>query len=216
MNSDSKVVIGIGILTIAIVAAILVFGSKSSVSTIEAKKIEAADAKLNRDDSEKTGPTDAKVTLIEFGDFQCPACGSEYIILKQIKADYQDKIQFVFRHFPLSIHANAQLAARAAGAAGLQGKFWEMHDLLYEHQNDWSFQLKPEAKFEEYAKQLALDVTKFKTESAGSAVADKIAGDMGDGDALGVNATPTVYLNETKIENPTDAVLRAKIDEALK
>lgn len=216
MNSDSKVVIGIGILTVMIVAAILIFGSKSSVSTIVAAKVETADAKLNRDVSEKTGPTDAKVTLIEFGDFQCPACASEYPILKKIKADYQDKMQFVFRHYPLSIHANSQLSARAAGAAGLQGKFWEMHDLLYEHQNDWSFQLKPEAKFEEYAKQLGLDVAKFKTELAGSVVADKIAQDMGDGDALGVNATPTVYLNETKIDNPTDAVLRAKIDEALK
>jgi protein-disulfide isomerase len=216
MNSDSKVVIGIGILTLAIVAAILIFGSKSNVSTIEAKKIEAADAKLNRDDSEKTGPTDAKVTLIEFGDFQCPACGNEYLILKQIKADYSGKLQFVFRHYPLSIHANSQIAARAAEAAGDQGKFWEMHDQLYEHQNDWSFQLKPEAKFKEYAKQLGLDAAKFNTDLTDTSLADRIAQDMGDGDALGVNATPTVYLNDIKIENPNDAVLRAKIDELLK
>lgn len=214
MNSDAKVVIGIGVLTVAIVAAILIFGSKSAVPTISPHATDAGE--LVRDNSEKNGPTDAKVTLVEFGDFQCPACGTVHPVLKQVLVDYAGKIQFVFRHFPLSIHANAQLAARAAEAAGSQGKFWEMHDYLYEHQNDWSFQLKPEAKFAEYARQLGLDLDKFKADTTSTSLADKIGNDMGDGEALGVNATPTIYLNGTKVENPTDAVLRAKIDDALK
>ena len=214
MNSDTKVIIGIGILTVAIVATILIFGSMSDVPNIAAKTIETG--KLIEDNSEKSGPTDAKATIVEFGDFQCPACGVFHPILKKLLSDYSGKIQFVFRHFPLSIHANAQLAARAAEAAGTQGKFLEMHDLLYEHQGEWSLQLKPEGVFTKYARDLGLDALKFQKDLKSAELADKIALDMGDGNALNVDATPTIYINGEKLDNPTDQVMRSKIDEALK
>ncbi len=211
---DTKVIGGIGLLTVAVVAAIVIFGSKTNVPDIVPATVE--EGQLVRDDSQASGPADATVTLVEFGDLQCPACGAEHPILKSILQDYEGKIRFVFRHFPLSIHANAQLASRAAEAAGAQGKFWEFHDLLYERQDDWSYQLKPQGKFESYAAELGLNLDQFKQDEVNAALADKIAQDMGDGDALGVNATPTLYVNGEKLESGADAVVRAKLDEALR
>jgi len=212
--NDTKVIAGIGLLTVAVVAGIIFFGSKGNVPDIVPATVE--EGQLVRDDSESRGPKDAKVTMVEFGDFQCPACGAEHPVLQSILHDYDGRIRFVFRHYPLSIHANAQLAARAAEAAGKQGKFWEFHDYLYEHQNDWSFQIKPQGKFEDYAKQLGLDVAKFTTDETDGKLSDKIGQDMGDGNALGVNATPTIYVNGEKMTSTEDAVLRAKLDDALK
>ena len=205
---------GIGILTVLIVAGILVFGSRSSTEKITAKTVDAPE--LVRESSQALGPADAKVTIVEFADFQCPACAASHPTLKQLITDYGDKIRFVFRHYPLAMHANAQLAARAAEAAGKQGKFWELHSLLYENQNAWAFQLKPEGKFVEYAKELGLNEEQFKADLTDVTTADKIAQDMGDGDALGVDATPTIYFNSEKLGSPSDQVLRSKIDEALR
>ena len=211
--NDSKVIVGIGLLTVLIVAAILVFGSRSSTEKIVATTTDTPE--LVRDSSQSIGPADAKVTIVEFADFQCPACAGAHPTLKQIITDYGDKIRFVFRNYPLAMHSNAQLAARAAEAASSQGKFWEIHDLLYEHQNEWAFQLKPEKKFVEYAKQLGLNEEQFTKDLTNSAAADKIAQDMGDGNALGVEATPTIYLNGEKLGTPSDQVLRSAIDAAL-
>jgi protein-disulfide isomerase len=214
MSGDTKVVIGIGIITVAIVAGILIFGSKPNIPTIVAKTVEKGE--LVRDTSEKTGPTDAKVTFVEFGDFQCPACAQFYTVVDKIKSDYSSKVQFVFRNYPLSIHANAQSSARASEAAGNQGKFWEMYDLIYKNQSQWSYQLNPTSTFQDYAKQLGLDANQYKQDLTSSTLADRIAQDMGDGDALGVDATPTVYINGSKIDSLSDQVLRSKIDELLK
>lgn len=212
--NDSKVIAGIGILTVLIVGAILVFGSRSSTEKIIAKAVETPE--LVRDSNQVLGSAEAKVTIVEFADFQCPACAATHPWLKQLLADYGDKVRFVFRHYPLAMHANAQLASRAAEAAGKQGKFWELHDLLYEHQNEWAFQLKPEGKFVEYANQLELNEEQFKTDLTEVAASERIAQDMGDGDALGVDATPTIFFNGEKLGSPSDQVLRSKIDEAFR
>src|SRR5215211_7709582 len=109
------------------------------------------------------GPADAPVRLEEFGDFECPPCGMFHPILEQMHAEFGDKLQITFREFPLvPTHQHALAAASAAEAAGIQGKFWEMHDLLYEHQNEWKKEFNVRPIFEGYAKQLGLDVDRYK------------------------------------------------------
>ena len=152
-----------------------------------------------------TGNTSAKVNLTEYGDFQCPACKSYYPIVKEIKQQYGDKIAFQFRHFPLTqIHPNAFVASRAAEAAGKQGKFFEMHDLLYENQDTWASSKNPSSTFESYAQSLGLNVEQFKTDSASAEVAGVINADVKNAQALGATSTPTFALNGKKIDkNPT-------------
>lgn len=144
------------------------------------------------------------VVLVEYGDYQCPACGQYYPIVKQVVEKYKDDITFQFRNFPLvQIHPNAFAGARAAEAAGMQGKYWEMHDLLYTNQTSWSSASNPDSYFENYAQQLGLDVTKFKTDMASSQVSDWINADLSEAQKIGANATPTFVLDGKKVDqNP--------------
>ncbi|MGB4759562.1 MAG: thioredoxin domain-containing protein [Candidatus Saccharimonadales bacterium] len=151
------------------------------------------------------GAGTAKVTLVEYGDFECPACETYYPVLKEVKDFYGDKITFQFRNYPLtSIHKNAYAAARAAEAASLQGKFWEMHDALYEPANwqVWTSSSDAVSYFETYAKQLGLNVEQFKTDAASDKVNKTIRADMAEGDKINVTSTPTFVLNGTKITSP--------------
>lgn len=142
------------------------------------------------------GNPEATTTLIEYGDFQCPACGAYFPLVKQLVDQNPDTLRVVFRHFPLvNIHPNALPAARAAEAAGLQGKFWEMHDMLFEHQADWSELENAEDKFSQYAQDLGLDTDKFKIDMASGGVQDAINADVVSGNSAGVNSTPTFVLN---------------------
>jgi protein-disulfide isomerase len=141
------------------------------------------------------------VTLVEYGDYQCPYCGQYYPILKQVQAEYGDRIHFQFRNFPLtSVHPNAFAGARAAEAAALQGKFWEMHDLLYENQNQWSVATDPTNSFKQYAVQLKLNVNKFTTDYVSDEVNGTINADMAKGNALGITGTPTFFLDGKQIQ----------------
>ncbi len=156
-----------------------------------------------------------KIQIVEFGDYQCPSCGAAAPIIKQIQKDYSSDVSLVFRNFPLSMHANAQPAAEAAEAAGKQGKYFEMHDVLYEHQKDWATLANPLDTFVGYAKALGLDADKFKQDIESTAYKTIIDNDTADGTALNVNATPTIYVNGKKLEAfdyPTirDAITTAK------
>ena len=150
------------------------------------------------------GPENAKVTLIEYGDFQCPACKSYFPIVSQLKQTYADKIKFQFRHYPLvQIHPNAFLGSRAAEAAGKQNKFFEMHDVLYENQDTWSSGANPTPILESYATQLGLNLEQFKADLNSPAVADVINADAKAAQALGATSTPTFVLNGKRIDkNP--------------
>lgn len=149
------------------------------------------------------GPENASVTLIEYGDFQCPACGAYHPIVNQIADEFKDSVRLVFRHFPLKqIHRNAEPAAHAAEAAGKQGKFWEMYDVLYEKQSDWSETRNPTSLFKQYASDLGLNVDQFETDMNSKEVADIVNADYNSGLAAGINATPTFYLNGAKVSNP--------------
>lgn len=149
------------------------------------------------------GSTIAPVTLVEYGDFQCPACGAYYPLVEQVvKEEGTDRLRFVFRHFPLSQHPNAVPAARASEAASIQGKFWEMYNLLYENQDSWATSTNPKPIFAEYAKQMGLDIAKFATDYDSQAVKDIIDNDYKGGAKGGVNSTPSYFVNGKQIVNP--------------
>jgi formate-nitrite transporter family protein len=165
------------------------------------------------------GPDSAPVTLEEFGDFECPPCGGVYPILKTMESEFGSRIRVIFREFPLTqVHPHAAAAARAAEAAGLQGKFFEMHDLIYQNQAVWkdTFDVRP--IFEGYARSIGLDIERFKRDQAGDEVDNRITLDGIRAHALGVTGTPTVYLNNQEV--PFETVkqadtLRATIKLAL-
>lgn len=149
------------------------------------------------------GNPEASVTLIEYADFQCPACASYHPIVKQLTSEFPDDLRVVFRHFPLvNIHPNAMSAAKAAEAAGAQGKFWEMHDLLFEKQAQWSNERSPQGIFEEFAAELGLDIDQFKGDYNSSEVETSITTDIAVGNNTGINATPTFILNGVIIHAP--------------
>lgn len=165
------------------------------------------------------GPADAPVKLEEFGDFECPPCGMFHPILEQMRAEFGDKLQITFREFPLvPTHQHALAAASAAEAAGLQGKFWQMHDLIYEHQNDWKKEFDVRPIFEGYAKQIGLDIDRYKRDMNGDLVAQRIFQDGKRGHSLGVKGTPTVFLNgrEVPFENLLAEKLRVVIQNELR
>jgi len=148
------------------------------------------------------GKVNSKVTLVEYGDYECPVCGGYYATVKQVQAKYNDTVAFQFRNLPLSqVHQFAFASARAAEAASLQGKFWEMHDLLYENQNTWVSASDPNSYFTQYATQLGLNITKYQQDFASSAVNDTINADIDAFKATGDDmATPTFFLNGKKLD----------------
>ncbi len=168
------------------------------------------------------GSTEGNVLLIEYGDFQCPACKSAFPILQEIKEEYKDKLTFIFRNNPITqIHPNARAAAAAAEAAGLQGKYWEMHDALYEQQDDWSNASVDErlSFFVAMAKEVGIDdIDQFKRDIESDAVSSKINFDLSLGRKDNVSGTPTIFLNQEQLESDVWAnkeALKAKVEEAL-
>lgn len=149
------------------------------------------------------GQGQAHVTLVEYGDYECPYCGEAYPVIKQAVSDLSQQIYFQFRNFPLvSIHQNAFAGARAAEAAALQNKFWQMHDLLYDNQNAWANASDPTTYFNQYAQQLGLNVTQFKQDYASTKVNDTINADMAAGNKLGITGTPSFYLDGKEVTLP--------------
>jgi protein-disulfide isomerase len=151
------------------------------------------------------------VTLVEYGDFECPYCGEAYQVVTQVEQEYNQQITFQFRNFPLTtIHPNAFAGARAAEAASLQGKFWQMHDLLYaqnveyydsnETYNTWVGASNPLPDFDSYAKELGLNVAKFNQAYSSNQVNDSISADMTAGNKLGITGTPTFYVDGKQIQ----------------
>jgi protein-disulfide isomerase len=171
-------------------------------------------SKLVRETSQKQGS--GSVQLVEFGDYQCPACGAAHPNVKKIMSEYEGKVTLVFRNYPLeSIHKNALISAKYAQASSKQGKFWEMHDKLYETQNEWSDLGDPTSKFAEYAKALGMDVAKLKKDANDAATAAFIKQDQSDGDAVGVQGTPSFFVNGKAVANYDYNSLKTAIDAAL-
>jgi protein-disulfide isomerase len=165
-------------------------------------------------DDHTAGPEDAPVTLVEYGDYQCPACGAAYPMVKTIQKRLGGKLRFVFRNMPLNeIHPYAELAAEAAEAAAAQGKFWDMHDALYEHQE----QLGPDLATI-LAKRLHLDIARFEEDLASRRFRERVKRDFLSGVRSGVNGTPTFFVDGLRYDGTLDersleAVLRQRIAE---
>jgi protein-disulfide isomerase len=163
------------------------------------------------------GTNEAAVTIEEFADFQCPPCRRLHPELKQIEAEYGSRLRVIFRHLPLTIHEHAVEAAHAAEAAGLQNRFWEMHDLLFERQRQWSEAADVRPLFNDYARELGLDVERFKKEMGGAEAAARVVLDQNRAQSVGISGTPTLFLNGREIaaEDMSPEGLRAAINAAL-
>jgi protein-disulfide isomerase len=159
------------------------------------------------------------VTLVEYADFECPACYRFYPVLKELKEKYQDQITFQYKHFPLTeIHQSALLAARASEAAANQGKFWEMHDLLFQNQPIWSQQPnQAEGVFRGYAEQLGLNMEQYDTDLKSSETNRIIQADRNEARRNGYNSTPTFILDGQQLTDVRDTVeyFSEKIDAAI-
>jgi protein-disulfide isomerase len=164
------------------------------------------------------GNPNAPVTLEEFGDFQCPSCGAYEPDLKKIEAEFGDKMKVIFRELPLlPMHEHALMAAQAAEAAGLQGKFWEMHDLLYENQSKWVEQKDLVPVFVDYAKQIGINPDQFMKDLNGETVAQRIFQDGKRAHSFGLKGTPSFFVNgkEAKDEQWKPEGLRQMIKDAI-
>lgn len=169
--------------------------------------------------SHTIGTSATGVKLVEYADYECPYCQAVSAIVKQAQIEFKDRVVFQFSNFPLtSVHVNAFSASRASEAAGLQGKFWEMHDALYDSNNwkVWTVATDPSVEYNAYAARLGLNPTQFQSDFKSSKVNDSINADMAEGTKLNVQGTPTYFLNnvETKI-NPTLADFEKVLNAAL-
>ena len=158
------------------------------------------------------GPADAPVTLVEYGDYECPDCGNAYPEIKRLIAECRDRLRFVFRNFPQhSIHPRAGVAAMAAEAAAAQGKFWEMHDLLYENQRDLA-----DLDLSGLALRAGVEIYRFDADLGSERFGKRVAADLESGQASGVTGTPTFFINGVRYVGEKDyASLRDAIKAAL-
>lgn len=154
---------------------------------------------ISAPDAPSFGPANAKVTIVEFSDFQCPYCSKAAEVTNQVKAKYGDKVRLVFRHFPLSFHQDAKPAAEASLAAHAQGKFWEYHDKLFANQ-----QKLDRVSLESYAEQAGLDMKQFRDSLDDSRYEKRVEADLEMGTEVVVEGTPTMFVNGERVPNPTD------------
>jgi protein-disulfide isomerase len=163
-------------------------------------------------DAHMKGPKDAKVTIVEFSDFQCPFCKQATPLLDDVLKSYPKEVNLVFKQFPLtSIHPNAMPAAKAAVAAGKQGKFWQMHDIMFENNRE----LTPD-KLKEYATKVGLDVARWEKDMASPEVQAQIDREMQDARAADVTGTPTIFVGGKRLQNRSPEGFKQMIDEAMK
>lgn len=166
--------------------------SNSQEEVVYVKEASVGDAFLR-------GDPEAPVTIIEFSDFQCPFCNQSYSVLKQLLENYNGKIKLAYRHYPLAIHEHAYLAALAAEAAGEQGKFWEMHDFLFERVAKEGPTALTRNRLVSYARQLGLDIERFTAALDQEKYGPKVTRDFEDGERYGVTGTPTFFINGRKV-----------------
>lgn len=209
---------------ILIVTLVLLFGGifllsrgssgQSSLASIEEKNT----VQIDYSKGEKIGSDSAKVKLVEFSDLECPACLAAEPTVKDVRTTYGNQMQFIYRHFPLSQHLHSRQAATLAEAAAAQGKFWEMHDKLFETQTQWTGMNKDDATkfFLDLAKQMGLDENKVKQQLESDAFKATIDDDIAEGQRVGVNATPTFFLNGHRLNLQSFDDLNTAVAQELK
>lgn len=163
------------------------------------------------------GPENARVTLIEYSDFQCPACAMYFPVVEKLFAESSTTMRLVYRHFPLPQHANAMIASQASEAAALQGKFWPMYRLIFDNQTEWENSTKAREIFTQYAERIGLNMTSFKKDIDSDIVKNKIQASRDEGIKIGINGTPTFFVNGKAISNPQGyEQFKTIIEEAIK
>jgi protein-disulfide isomerase len=164
------------------------------------------------------GNADAPVTLEEFGDFECPSCKNLATFLDQMTKEYHPSVRVIFRNFPLAMHQHSRDAAAAAEAAGLQGRFWEMHDMLFREQPVWSSSNYPSMLFDSYAETLGLDMHQFRNDLKSDKVRERLESDQARAKSLGVKVAPTLFIDKHQMgtNEATPEELHRLIDEAVK
>lgn len=195
----------IGILLLALFVFLFSYFSWSKNDNLDTKKPKLTTSEIlkARSDDYTKGTKEPKAVVIEYLDFECEACGAYYPLVKKLSEEFKDDVLFVTRYFPLPGHRNGMSSALAVEAAAQQGKFWQMHDLLFEKQSQWGERRKAEPElFEKYAETLGLDMKRFKEDVKSSEVKDRVLRDKNEALQIGVNYTPTFYLNGEKIRNP--------------
>ncbi|MFZ2835845.1 Disulfide bond formation protein D precursor [compost metagenome] len=202
---DKKAWIIFAVVAVGLLAALVVVSGrgKVDVNSINTNSILSASEASGNIADRVYGKADSKVILVEYGDFQCPTCGTVHPIIKPLTEKYKDQIAFVYRNFPLtSLHPNARAAAAAVEAAGLQGKYWEMHNKIFESQSSWGTISANDrgAYFTNAAKELGLNVDTFNADLAGPSVTKKINFDLALGKKDKVSGTPSVFLNGQAVE----------------
>lgn len=210
ITSETRITIGLLAATVLIIMGGAWLAGQGSTDEGRVTPVAQMD-RLVRGGSAVLGAQEAAVTVVEFGDFQCPACGALHRVLQPVRRSGIDQsVRFVFRQFPLPQHDQAQLAAEASLAAGAQGKFWGYHDLLFDNQEALT-----RGDLERYAEQLGLDMAAFRAALDEGKYREAVQQDVNDGRALGVKATPTVYINGTQYTGQYVAEeLQAAIDRA--
>ncbi len=200
---EKKLFAGVAIFSVLIIAITILFISKNQSLTEAVSKEQIKEVLAIKSDDWVKGSENAPITIVEYLDFECEACRVYYPMVKQLKDEYKDQVRFVVRYFPLPNHKNSMTSAQAVEAAGKQGKFWEMHDILYDNQKTWGEkQVVTPSVFEEYAKQIGLDMGKFKNDVSSSEVRDRINRDKTSANSLGIQGTPTFFINGERIPNP--------------
>jgi protein-disulfide isomerase len=202
-----------GVLIAAVIAGLFLFQARRTPPGLQV----ATTTKLGAQPPHVRGDPQAPVTLEEFGDFECVPCFILWPALKNLEKDYGEKLAVIFRNNPMPQHSKALDGARAAEAAGLQGKFWEMYDLLYLQRGKWTRATDPRTEFSEFASQLDLDVERFNRDIVGEEVAKRVTADRERSAALGLDRTPVVFINGNRAELQGDVEqgLKKDIDAAL-
>lgn len=186
------------VLLVPVVLLVLFQGFRSGVTAPSPAQVAA--------DDHVRGNPQAAVTLVVYGDFQCPACKEEAEVIARAWGEIGDRVQLVFRHYPLDTHRHAFLAARYAEAAGRQGKFWEMYNLLYAEQQLWSSTADAAGLIESLAAQAGLDLEQLRADLELPELRDKIVADQRGGTRAGVRSTPSLFVNGRLVNNPRSAV----------
>lgn len=214
MNTETKI-LGLVLIfsTVLVVGAVILFGKSEQANP--ASKIEQV-VNIDYSKGQKIGSDSAKVKLVEFSDLQCPACKAVEPVVKQTVEKNKDKIQFIYRHFPLMQHVHSRKAANFAEYAASEGKFWEVHDKLFETQEDWSKLSDPTEYFANLGSQFGLNKDKIKEAVSKGLYDSKINDDTKEANRLGVNATPTFYLNSKKLNMQNFSDIETAISEELK
>lgn len=188
------------IVVVSVISILLLRGVWSLLNSKSNPVVDSNPVNLELTENEWVkGSASASATIVEYSDFQCPACRAYAPLVQEVVNKHKDKVRLIYRQYPLPQHRNAKMAAYSAEAAGNQGKFFEMHDLLFENQDTWSEASDAQKIFRSYAEQLKLDMKEFDTYMKSDAAMKAVDDDISSGNRAGVNATPTFYLNGVKI-----------------